>query len=86
MQTEQKAGAAATVAILAAIGGYILVCTGRPVLGLIAQVVAIIGGAIGVMVSASPRVGGGLMSVGAIVLGLIGVVVAILGTIGVILT
>lgn len=81
---SQRRGAAATVAILAAVAGYVAVFTGHPFVGLLLELVAIVAGLIGLALSASPRIGGGLISVIAVVLGLAGVGASVLGMIGVI--
>lgn len=82
---EQKAGTAATLAIVAALGSYLLSFSGNPGWGLIAALLAIPLGFFGLMRSASPRVGGGVMSIIALVLGGIAIGVAVLVLIGVIL-
>jgi len=82
---DQKTGTAAAISIVAAIGSYILVCAGHPVWALIAAIVSIPAGLIGLAMSASPKIKGGLMSIVAIVLGLIGIVFSILGIVGVII-
>ncbi len=82
---EQKAGTSATVSIIAAIASYFLTFTAHPVYGLIAALVAIPLGIIGLVMAASPRIGGGLLSIAAIVLAVGAIGVAVLGLIGVIL-
>lgn len=82
---EQKAGTSATLSIIAAVGSLIITFTGHPFWGLLIGIAAIPLGAIGVAVAASPKVGGGLMSVIAIILGLIAIGVAVLGMIGAII-
>lgn len=79
---EQRSGLSATLAIVAAIGSFILTFAGHPLFGLLAALFSIPLGAIGVFMSASPRVGGGLMSIIAIVIGLIAIGVAVLGMFG----
>ena len=79
---DQRTGTAATVSIIAAIGSYVATCTGHPIWGLVAAIVAIPAGAIGLLMSASPRIKGGIMSIVAMVLGVVGLVVAILGMAG----
>ncbi len=83
--TGQQAGTAATIAVIAAAAGFIVTFAGHPFWGLFVQVLAIVSGVFGVLMSASPKVGGGLASVVAIVLGLIGVGVATLGMVGAII-
>ena len=77
-------GGAAVVSIVLALGSFALTCTGNPIWGLIAGVLALPSGGIGFLAAASPRRRGGLISIAAVVLGLIAVVVAILGLMGVI--
>lgn len=82
---EQKAGTAATLSIFAAVGSYLLSFSGHPGWGLIAALVAVPMGFFGLVRAASPRVGGGIMSIIALVLGVIAIGVAVLVLIGVIL-
>lgn len=82
---DQKAGTAATIAIIAAIGSVILTLTGSPVWGLIIAVLAIVSGIFGVLLSASPKIGGGLMSTLAIIFGVLDVGLAVLGLIGILI-
>jgi hypothetical protein len=82
MAVEQRTGTAATLAIVAAIGGVIATFTGHPVWGLIVELVAILLGAIGLLMAASPRVSGGVLSIVAIVIGVVGLGLAVLGMIG----
>ena len=81
---DQRTGVAATLSILAAIGSYIAVCAGHPGWGLLLAVISIPLGLVGLVMAASPRVSGGILSIVAMVLGLLGVVVALLGVIGVV--
>jgi hypothetical protein len=82
---DQKAGTSATLSILLAVVSFFITFTGHPVWGLLAALAAIPLGVVGLVVSASPRVGGGILSIGAIVLAVIAIGVAVLGMIGVIL-
>jgi len=82
---EQKAGTSATLSIIAAVGSFIVTFTGHPFFGLLIGIAAIPLGGIGVAMAASPKIGGGLMSVIAIVVGLIAIGVAVLGMIGAII-
>jgi len=82
---EQKAGTSATLSIIAAVGSFIVTFTGHPFFGLLLGIAAIPLGAIGMAIAASPKIGGGLMSVIAIVVGLIAIGVAVLGMIGAII-
>ena len=79
---EQKSGTSATLSIIAAVGSFIVTFTGHPFFGLLLGIAAIPLGGIGVALAASPKIGGGLMSVIAIVVGLIAIGVAVLGMIG----
>ena len=71
-----KSGAS-IVAIIAAIGSFILSARGREFLALMAAGLAIIAGLLGALRATSPRVSGGVLSLAAIVLGAIAVVVAL---------
>ena len=82
---NQKAGTAATIAIIAAIGSFVLTFSGSPVWGLVAAILAIVLGLVGVIISASPKIGGGLMSSFSVILGIFGVGLAILVLIGILL-
>lgn len=82
---NQKAGTAATIAIIAAIGSFVLTFAGSPIWGLVVAILAIILGIVGVIISASPKVGGGLMSSFSVILGILGVGVAVLVLIGIVL-
>ena len=80
--TEQKTGALATGAMIAAVLSFILTFAGHVVWGFISALISIPLGIIGVLVAASPRVGGGLMSIAAIILGVIAIGVAVVGGVG----
>lgn len=82
---EQKTGAAATVSLVSAILSWIITLAGHPIWGMILGLVAIPAGLIGALMAASPRVGGGLLSVIGIVIGILGLGLAVLGLIGVII-
>lgn len=82
---EQKTGLAAVSSIIAAIGSFILVFSGHPIWGLIVAMAAVILGFLGLLMAASPRVSGGILSIIAILIGVGGFGVAILGIVGVIL-
>lgn len=81
---EQKSGTSATLSILCAIASFFMSFTGHPLWGLFAALAAIPLGVIGLVISTSPRVGGGMMSIGAIILAVLAIGVAVLGMIGVI--
>ena len=80
---DQRTGIAATLSILAAIGSYIAVCAGHPGWGLLLAILAIPLGLVGLVMAASPRVSGGILSIVAMVLGVVAIVFAVLGIIGV---
>ena len=82
---DQRTGVAATLSILAAIGSYIAVCAGHPGWGLLLAVLSVPLGLVGLIMAASPRVSGGIMSIVAMVLGIVGIVVALLGVVGVVI-
>ena len=77
INTEQKTGTLATAAILAAVLSFILSFTGHVLWGGISALISIPLGVLGVFMAASPRVGGGLMSIAAIILGVFAIGVAI---------
>ncbi len=81
-QTKQVVGTAATISIIAALGSFALTCTGHPIWGLVAAIVAEPAGLFGFVRAASPRVRGGIISIVAMILGAIAAVVAILGIMG----
>jgi hypothetical protein len=82
---DQKTGTAATLAIVAAIGGIILIFTGNPGWAFIVAVIALVLGAVGFVMAASPRVSGGILSIIAIVIAVVGLGLSVLGLIGAIL-
>jgi hypothetical protein len=79
---EAKTGTAATLAIVAAVGSFILTCMGRPGVALLAALVSIPLGVVGLVMSVSPRVSGGILSIAAIALGALGLIAALLGIAG----
>jgi hypothetical protein len=81
-RNDQKTGIFATIAIIAAIASFILTFTGSPILGLLAAILSVPLGIVGLIMAASPRVSGGMLSILAIILGILGLGVAILGMIG----
>jgi hypothetical protein len=83
---SEKTGIFATIAIITAIGSYVLTFTGHSILGLLAALLAIPLGIAGLVMAASPRISGGILSIVAIALGVIGLGIAVLGFIGGILT
>jgi hypothetical protein len=66
------------LAILAAIGSFVLAAKDHGFLGLLAALVAIGAGLIGGVKSLSPRVSGGLISIFAVLLGVIAIVFSLL--------
>ncbi|HKJ64135.1 MAG TPA: hypothetical protein VJ969_01950 [Desulfopila sp.] len=82
---DQKAGSAATIALIAAIVSFILTFTGSPIWALVVALVAVGAGILGVLMAASPKIGGGLMSILAIILGVLDTGIAVLGIVGVII-
>lgn len=79
IRTEQKTGTLATAAIIAAVMGFILTFAGHVVWGFFSALMSIPLGLFGVFMAASPKVGGGLLSVAALVLGVMAIGVAIMG-------
>jgi hypothetical protein len=65
------------IAIVCAIGSFVLSARGREMVALLCAIIAIGGGLFGGLRAPSPRVSGGLISILAIVLGVIGIFVAI---------
>ncbi|MBE0596819.1 MAG: hypothetical protein IH614_06105 [Desulfuromonadales bacterium] len=85
VSNDQKAGTGAILAIVAAIGSYVLSFSGRPGFGLLAALIALPLGVFGLVRAASPRVSGGIMSIVAIALAIFAIGVAVLGLIGAII-
>ncbi len=81
----EKTGTAAVLSIIGAIVCYILTFSGHPFWGFALAILAIILGFIGLIMAASPRVSGGIISIAGIVIGASGVVIGILGMIGAII-
>jgi hypothetical protein len=79
---QQRTGTAATMSIVFAIGSYFATFTGHPILALLAAVASVPLGVLGLIMAASPRVSGGILSIVAIALGSLGFVVALLGAVG----
>jgi hypothetical protein len=79
---EQKIGAAAGVSAAAAFGSFLLTCTGNPVWGLVAGLLALPSGVLGFLMAASPRRRGGIISLMSIVVGVLAVLVAGLALLG----
>jgi hypothetical protein len=85
MERNQKTGLSAMLAIIAAIGSYLATFTGRPIIGLLAALAALPLGVIGLVMAASPRVSGGVLSIVAIALAVFAIGIALLGIIGIII-
>jgi hypothetical protein len=79
---EQRTGCAATLSIVAALGSFIASCAGNPGLGILLALVSMPVGLVGLVMSASPRVSGGLLSIAAMVLGAIGLVFSLVAATG----
>jgi hypothetical protein len=85
MEREQKTGFSAMLAIIAAVGSYLATFTGHPIIGLLAALAALPLGILGLVMAASPRISGGIMSIVAIILAVLALGVALLGILGVII-
>jgi len=83
---EQKTGISATLAIVAAIGSYFASFSGHPVIGFLAALTALPLGVVGLVMAASPRISGGILSIIAILLAVFGLGLALLVLLGVLLT
>ena len=70
--------AASVVAIVAAIGSFVLSSRGRELWALVAAVVAIVVGLVGGVKALSPRVSGGVLSIVAVALGAVAILVAVI--------
>lgn len=79
---DQRTGAAAIGSIIAALGSYVLTCTGNPGWGLLAAIASLPLGLIGFVMAASPKVSGGLLSIAALILGALAVLISLLVFIG----
>jgi hypothetical protein len=80
--SSQKTGAAAAIAIIAAIAGFVITVIGHPVGGFVVELLAIGAGVVGLLMAASPRVSGGVLSIVSIILGVFGLGFAVLGMLG----
>ncbi len=79
---EQKTGTAATLSIVAAAGSYILTFTGHPLWAFLSAILALPLGIIGLLMAASPRVSGGILSLVALGLGALAIILSVLGMLG----
>lgn len=78
----QQTGTMATLAIIAAVGGFIATFAGHPVWGGIIELIALLLGVLGLLRAASPRVSGGVLSIVAIIAALLGLLLAVLVMLG----
>jgi hypothetical protein len=81
----QKTATAATVSLIAAILSWIITFTGHPIWGMLLGLISVPAGIIGILMAASPRVSGGVLSIIGIILGILGLGLAVLGLVGVII-
>ena len=79
--SPQVRSTASILAILAAIGSFVLSSMDRGFLAIGAAVFAVIAGLLGGLKALSPRVSGGMLSIAAVLLGAIAVLVAIVALI-----
>ena len=82
---RQQKSTVAVVAILAAIGGVLASFTGHPFWGMFIGLGSIALGAVGLGLSASPKVSGGILSISAIILSIIGLGLSILVAVGILI-
>ena len=82
LAARQQTGAAASLAIIAAIVGWVVLFAAYPGWSFLLNILAVVAGIIGLIMAASPRVSGGIASIVGIVLGAVGVILAILGMAG----
>jgi hypothetical protein len=78
----QQTSAAATIAIVAAIIGWIVLFAAYPGWSFLLNIIAVVAGIFGLVLAASPRVSGGIASIIGIVLGAVGIILAIFGMAG----
>ena len=79
---EQRTGTTASLAVAAAIGGFLATVTGHPVWGFILDLIALPLGVMGLLLAASRRVSGGVLSILALIAAVIGLVLAVLVMVG----
>lgn len=82
---EQKTGGLAIGSIVLAVLSFGLVFSGHPVLALLCAVLSLPAGLGGLLMAASARVKGGVLSIFGLLLGAAGLVFSILGMVGAIL-
>jgi hypothetical protein len=81
-RSTQQTSAAATIAIIAAIIGWIVLFAAYPGWAFLLNIIAVVAGIFGLVLAASPRVSGGIASIIGIVLGAVGIILAIFGMAG----
>lgn len=79
---EQKTGIMAILSIVAAIASFLLTLSGQGVAGMLTAIVAILFGVVGLVMAASPRISGGILSIISILVGIFAVGLALLVTLG----
>ena len=79
--SAQVRSTASIIAILCAIGSFVLSSRGSEFLALLAALVAIGAGLLGGLRALSPRVSGGILSIAAVLLGAIAIIVALIALI-----
>jgi hypothetical protein len=85
LAVQQKSSTSAILAIIAAAGSYFMSFSARPFWGMLAALISIPLGILGLVRAASPRVGGGLLSLIAMILGVFAMGLAVLVMIGVLI-
>ena len=84
-KNPQKASGSAALALAMAVVSLFGTYTGHPFMGIFAALFCLPFAVFGLVFSVSPRVGGGMMSIGAVILGILACLLALLSMIGVIL-
>ena len=82
---EQKTGAVAIGSIVLAVLSIVLVFMGHPIIAFLCALLSIPAGVVGLLMAASPRVSGGVLSILGMMIGAGGLVFSILGMIGALL-
>lgn len=82
MASKQQVGTIASASAVLALGSFFATCSGHPIWGLIAAVLAFPAGLYGFLRAASPRVRGGIISLFSIAIAVLALIVAILGMLG----
>jgi len=78
LRPPQRVGLAAILAVLASLGSIFVSCSGRPLWGLILEILTIRFGLIGFIRAASPQISGGFASIFSILIGIVGIAVALI--------